>query len=73
MVGLVVAMHANIGALIHYDHAHKELQDASIIFCKWIYAPPTRDCLYNNLQGIPLLGLFSSTWLIPDMGTSKAF
>ena len=50
VVGLIVAMHADIGKLIHDDRSHRELRDAAIYFFKWVYVPPTGQCLFGEIS-----------------------
>lgn len=73
IVGLVVGMHAGVGALIHNDRTARELHDASIFFYQWVYVPPSGHRLYGDLEEIPLPGFSSPTWALPDMMTSEAF
>ena len=73
IVGLVVAMHAEVGALIHPDQSAWELREVSIFFYRWVYVPPAGQRLYGELEEIPLPGFSAPTWALPDMMTSETF
>lgn len=73
IVGIIVAVHADIGELVHHDRSHRELLNASVYFFKWVYAPPAGSELYGALEEIPLPSFNSSAWPLPDMSTSECF
>lgn len=73
IIGVIVVLHAEIGQRTRGVMSHAELLRDNVFFYNATYIPRSSPLTFGTVIPIPLPGLESGEWPLPDMYTTEAF